>query len=405
MHSTIDKILAKEIKDSRGNGTIEVEVSSGQFSGSFAVPSGASTGRHEAHELRDADGKGVTTVIKNINELIAPKLVGKNIFNQLEIDNILLSLDGTPNKDKLGGNALIGVSIACAKTASRVAGREVYEYLRTLADIKPSRQIPYLFMNLVEGGKHADNGLAFQEYHIVPMVDSVEEALQIGKSINETLKEIIISDLGSDSTKLGDEGGFAPMVRDIEKPLVYLTQAIVENNLKSKVKLAMDVAGSAFFENEKYLVDGNSLSKEDLLSIYKSLVEEFDILSIEDPFHEEDFESFKYLKEHYQDLLVVGDDLTVSNQELLQKAIDAGSVSALIIKPNQIGTLSETLATMKLARENNIDIIVSHRSGETLDDFIADLAYAFGCYGLKAGAPTKEERMVKYKRLVEIAKN
>ncbi len=399
----ITKIQAEEIKDSRGNPTIKATVFAGNNSASFSVPSGASTGASEAHELRDQDGRGVKNAIEKIRSVITPALIGKNVSNQKEIDEIMLSLDGTANKTNLGGNSVIGVSIACAKTAAKISGMEVFEYLRTLAEIKPSQRIPYLYMNLINGGKHAANKLAFQEYHVVPTTDSIQEAVDIGVKIQNTLKEIILKDLGEASLAFGDEGGFAPQVSDIKKPLQYLSEAIKQNNLESKVRLALDVASSSFYSEGKYMVDGQTLSKDELLDVYDSLIAEFDLLSIEDPFDEKDFESFRKLKGGSREILVVGDDLTVSNSLLLQKAIEMSSINAMIVKPNQIGTLSETLATMKKARENGIELIVSHRSGETDDDFIADLAYAFGCFGLKAGAPSKPERMVKYNRLMQIA--
>lgn len=297
---------------------------------------------------------------------------------------------------------MIGVSIACAKVAAKVSDQEVFRYLRTLAEMKPSKKVPHLYMNLINGGKHAKNGLAFQEYHIVPDTENVSEAVEIGIKVQNTLKEIINRELGEDSLVLGDEGGFAPKISDIKKPLLYLQETIKEDNLEDKVRLALDVAASSFYKNGLYKIDGKNISKEELMGIYDSLIKEFNLLSIEDPFNEEDFENFKRLKEKNKNLLVLGDDLTVTNKELLQKAIEESSVNAMIIKPNQIGTLSETLETMKLARENNIELIVSHRSGETDDDFIADLAYAFNCFGLKAGAPQKAERMLKYKRLIQI---
>ena len=411
----ITKILAEEIQDSRGNPTIKVMVSVGDISASFFVPSGASTGSHEAHELRDPvpeqarygagpDGKGgMKKAIWNAENIIAPALIGKNVLNQKEVDRIMIELDGTPNKEVLGGNSMIGVSIACAKVAAKIVNKEVFEYLRTLIEIKPSRKMPYLFMNLINGGKHTTNSLAFQEYHIVPIVDNAKEAFEMGVKIQNTLQEIILKDLGKGSVVLGDEGGFAPKINDIKKPLMYLSKAIKQNNLENKVRLALDVAGSSFFNNSLYKVDGRNVSKEELMNIYNSLITEFNLFSIEDPFDEGDFESFGKLKKENKDLLVVGDDLTVSNKLLLKKAIEKGSINAIIVKPNQIGTLTETLETMKLAKENGIELIVSNRSGETDDDFIADLAYAFGCFGLKAGAPTKPERMVKYKRLMQIA--
>ncbi|PIR68572.1 phosphopyruvate hydratase [Candidatus Nomurabacteria bacterium CG10_big_fil_rev_8_21_14_0_10_35_16] len=414
MENKITKIIAEEIKDSRGNPTVKVTVFSGDISDSFSVPSGASTGIHEAWELRDPepeqarygagfDGKGVKKAIDNVNNIIASALIEKDILNQKEIDRIMLELDGTPNKSKLGGNAIIGVSIACAKTAARVSEAEVFEYLRTLAEIKPSRSVPYLYMNLINGGKHAKNNLAFQEYHIVPHTNNAKEAIEIGIKIQNTLKEIIIKDLGAESVVLGDEGGFAPKITGIKKPLEYLQEAIKQNNLTEKVCLALDVAASSFFQEGRYEIDGKSVSKEELMNIYNSLIDEFDLLSIEDPFEEEDFENFQKLKQ--DDFYVVGDDLTVTNSMLLKKAIKNNSIDAIIIKPNQIGTLTETLETMRLARENNIELIISHRSGETMDNFIADLAYAFGCFGLKSGAPTKSERMVKYERLIKIINN
>ncbi len=402
MEDKITKIIAEEMKDSRGNPTIKVTVWVGDTSGSFSVPSGASTGIHEAHELRDEDGKGVKNALGKIKENIAPALVGQNIFDQKKIDKIMIELDGTSNKDNLGGNSMIGISIACAKVAAKVKGIETFEYLRSLVEMKASHSAPLLFMNLINGGKHAENNLAFQEYHIVPSTENVEEALEIGIGIQNTLKEIILKDLGKESIILGDEGGFAPKLQEVRKPLEFLARAIKENNLQDKVRLALDVAASSFCSNGVYRVDGKNISKEELAGTYNSLIKEFNLFSIEDPFEEEDFDSFAKLKEK-NETIVIGDDLTVTNKSLLEKAIEKGSINGMIIKPNQIGTLTETLETMKLARENNIELVVSHRSGETDDDFIADLAFAFGCFGLKAGAPTKPERMVKYKRLIKIS--
>lgn len=400
----ISKVLAEEIKDSRGNPTIKVTVFAGySTSGNFSVPSGASTGVHEAHELRDEDGKGVKNAIKKVNEIIAPALVGKDILNQKEIDRTMIELDGTPNKDNLGGNSMIGVSIACAKTAAKVSGVETFEHLRTLAEIKPSKKIPYLYMNLINGGKHAKNNLAFQEYHVVSEIGNVKEAVEVGIKIQDSLKDFFKKDFGEESLVLGDEGGYAPQISDIRKPLIYLKKAIEENKLEGKVRLALDVASSSFYDNGTYKVAGKNIPKEELMNIYSSLIKEFNLISIEDPFDEEDFGSFRELKESNKNFFVVGDDLTVTNISILKKAIEEKSINAMIIKPNQIGTLSETLETMKFARDNDIELIVSHRSGETDDDFIADLAFAFGCFGLKAGSPAKSGRMVKYKRLMEIS--
>ena len=403
----ITKITAEAIKDSRGNPTIKVTVEAGDSSGSFSVPSGASTGAYEAMELRDSDGKGVKNAVEKVNNIIAPALLGKNVSDQKKIDEVMLQLDGTENKSSLGGNSMIGVSIACAKAAAQAVGLEVFEYLRTLSEIKPSllsggqaRKVPYLYMNILNGGKHADNGLAFQEYMIVPETQNVAEALEIGTLIQNTLKENIIKKLSPESAVFGDEGGFAPKVSDIREPLYLLHEAIKQNGLESKVRLALDIAATSFFTDGKYQVGGKKISIDELMDIYKSIGEEFSPLSIEDPFEETDMESFKKLTEY--GILVVGDDLTVTNVKLLKQAISNKSIRGMIVKPNQIGTLTETLETMKLARENGIELIVSHRSGETDDDFIADLAYAFGCFGLKAGAPSKPERLVKYNRLLQI---
>ena len=422
MENKITKIIAEEIKDSRENPTIKVTVWCDNYSGNFSVPSGASTGAHEAHELRDpipeqarygagSDGKGgMKKAIWNVENVIAPALVNQDVLNQKQIDRVLIELDGTSNKDNLGGNAIIGVSIACAKVAAKVSGLETFEYLRTLqldsgqaqAEIRSSRKAPYLFMNLVEGGKHTKNNIAFQEYHIVPDTENVVEAVDIGIKIQNSLKEIITKELGQDSLVLGDEGGYAPKITDIRKPIEFLKKAIKENNLEGKIKISLDVAASSFYKDGLYKVDDKNISKEELISIYNSLITEFNLFSIEDPFNEEGFDSFRKLREDNKGLFVVGDDLTVTNVLLLKKAIEKESINAMIIKPNQIGTLSETLETMRLARENDIELIVSHRSGETDDDFIADLAYAFGCFGLKVGSPQKAERMLKYKRLIQI---
>lgn len=407
--SKIDKIFAVETKDSRGKPTISVTVTSGKASGSFSVPSGASTGTHEAFELRDADG-GVKKAIYNINKVIAPALVGKSVFSQKLLDHIMIKLDGTPQKKKLGGNAMIGVSIAIAKAAADVHNTEVYKYLRKLTKIKSSRLVPLVYMNLINGGKHAHNDLAFQEYHIVPITSDVEQSIKIGLKIQDAIEDMIARDTQTDHIDIGDEGGFAPKLPNVRKSLEYLKQAIEECAISCEVRLALDVAASSFFEpskgifdNKKYLVDGRKISAEELSHIYKNLIKEFNLLSIEDPYNEESFEDFKKLKNESK-IKIVGDDLTVTNKSLVEKAKKKDSINAMIIKPNQIGTLSETLDTMKYARENGIDLIVSHRSGETDDDFIADLAYAFGCFGIKAGSPRKYERMIKYKRLIQITK-
>ena len=404
--SKIISLSAEEILDSRGTPTLSVTVTTDSGSGTFAVPSGASTGSHEALEKRDGDaarfeGKGVLQAVAGINTEIAQALIGMDSINQRAIDDTMLTLDGTPNKSRLGGNALIGVSIAVAKAAAASQGKQVFEHLRTLGDVKPSRRVPFLYMNLVNGGLHAQSPLAFQEYHIVPQTDDVEESLNIGTTITHTLKKLIREQIGASSANIGDEGGFAPDIADVKKPLDLLMEAIEKAGFEGKVKLAMDVAASSFYENGKYKLEGKEVDAAEMAHTYRNMMQIYPILSIEDPYAEESFSDFAALTA-IDKFIIVGDDLTVTNKERLQMAIDQKAISGIIIKPNQIGTLSETIDTMKLARENGIECIVSHRSGETNDDFIADLAYAFGAFGLKTGAPQRGERVAKYNRLRHI---
>ncbi len=399
----IQDIKAKEILDSRQKPTLLVSVFANNQEGYFSVPSGASTGTNEALELRDDDGH-VKQAIINIETKIKDKLINQNVLNQSEIDQTMLDLDNTKNKTNLGGNAILGVSIANLKLGALLSELPTYKYIQKINNLNFPKQSPYLYMNLINGGKHAKNNLAFQEYLIVPITNNPEEALEIASRIINSLKNIIKIQLGEDSLEMGDEGGFAPKLSFVRQPLVFLKRAIEENKLEDKVRISLDVAASSFYEDGFYKVDGISMNRVELLDLYEKLITEFNIFSIEDPFHEEDFESFKILKNKYKDLIVVGDDLTVTNKQLLQKAIQSNSINALIIKPNQIGTITETFETIDLAFKNNIKIIISHRSGETNDDFIADLAYAYGAFGLKSGAPTKIERLAKYIRLIKIIK-
>ncbi len=398
----IKEIRAKQILDSRGNPTVSVSINDGERISIASVPSGASTGIYEAVELRDGgedySGKGVTKAIQNIESVIAPALIGKDPANQKEIDETMLELDGTENKSKLGANAILGVSLANARLAALRSGKHLFEYLSSLAEIKVTRAVPYLYMNFINGGSHASSPLKFQEYHVVPMADNIEEAILIGHRIQTELKKSVIP-----AANIGDEGGFVPDLKDEEQPLKLLMEAVNNSGLTDKIKLAMDVAASSFYNSDtgKYdMGEGSLLSSEELLGMYEKMNKEYPILSIEDPFHEEDFEYFAKLNE--KGGIVIGDDLTVTNTERLQKAIDQKSINGIIIKPNQIGSLTETIATIKLAVENDIKPVVSHRSGETNDDFIADLAFAFGVFGIKAGALQRGERVVKYNRLKEI---
>ncbi len=396
--------MSEEIVDSRNNPTLKVSVYVGDIFNSFEVPSGASTGKYEACELRDDDG-GMKTAIEKIDKIIKPALIGMSIEDQKSIDRKMIELDGTKQKTNLGGNTLIGVSIACAKTAALVNKMEVYEYLRSLETILPSRKEPLLYFNLINGGKHASSKLAFQEYHIVPQSENTNENIDMSKSIQKKLDEIILSKYGALPIK-GDEGGIALSVEDVMEPLSLLREAVDTLGYTDKIMFAIDVASSSFYDSTYgvYNFSGRDWSMDDMMELYNKIINTYPIISIEDPFNEEDYESFAKLQGSIKKVKIVGDDLTVTNIERLQRAIDMKSIKAIIIKPNQIGTLSETLSTMKLARDNNIDCIVSHRSGETMDNFISDLAYAFGCYGIKAGALGPAERNIKYDRLREIVK-
>lgn len=406
----ITAVNAREILDSRGNPTLEVTVCTEHASGKFAVPSGASTGLHEAWEKRDNDkkrfgGKGVAKAVHGVNTEIAKALKRKDVRQQKAIDNLLIKLDGTPSKKRLGANALLGVSIACAKTAAASQGVESYEYLKTLAKIKPSHKIPYLYLNLINAGKHASSYLAFQEFMIVPITQKVEEALTWVYQVRSLLRKKVVAKYGPFSANYGDEGGIVIQAKKVREAFQLLTSVIKEAKLTNKVKIAIDAAASSFYDpkTKKYDVDGKKISAAELMKIYKDIVRDFDLISIEDPFFEEEFQDFAELNQFSKKTFVVGDDLTVTNSERVRTAIKNKSMGAMIIKPNQIGTLSETLEVMKIAGENNIKCIVSHRSGETSDDFIADLAYAFGAFGLKAGAPNRGERVTKYNRLWEIS--
>ena len=405
---TIENITAEEVTDSRGRPTIAVTVrvkdASGTAEGTFAVPSGASTGTSEANELRDEDGH-MSSVLSNINDIIVPALRGMDVCDQSAIDKKMIELDGTPNKSRLGGNALIGVSIASAKAAAAAQSLEVYQYLKGLRDIRPSRSAPYLYLNYINGGKHAKSPLSFQEHMIVPETDSVEAAILCAKTVGSALATHIERRFGSlAAASIGDEGGFVLQDPSPHIPFELLHEAIKDSMVGMPVHIAIDAAATSFFNNGTYTVGGKPYSRDEMFALYGDLSKEFSLLSIEDPFEENAFDDFARLQAA-SSTAIVGDDLTVTNVSRIQEAVAKKSIRAIIIKPNQIGTLSETLDAMQLTRQNGIDCIVSHRSGETDDDFIADLAYAFGAFGLKAGALRKSERAVKYERLAEISKN
>lgn len=395
MPKTQIKAAARAIKDSRGRPTIEVTLTRGKLSASAMVPSGKSAGSREALELRDADGSGVVSAIKSVAGPIQNAI--KNLpLDPKAIDEALIALDGTENKKKLGGNAMLGVSIAAARLAAKEAGIPLWKYVAETTKSSPS--FPKLFMNMMNGGAHADFALPFQEYIVVVGGRGAREAYARANTIFEALGELLGRKLGKVPT--GDEGGYAPRLRGIDKPFEYLLSAAGD---AAGTYLAIDAAASEFYNDGRYLIEGNPHTPNELLDIYKGLGKKFHLRSIEDPFDEADYPSFKkavtFLGER---MLVVGDDLTVTNPSIVKKAIKEKLATGMIIKPNQVGTLTEVWNTVDLARKAGWKLVASHRSGETKDDWIADIAVGIGAYGLKAGAPTQKERCAKYDRLIAI---
>ena len=397
----ITKIKAREILDSRGNPTVEVDVYVGSKLFRAAVPSGASTGKHEAVELRDKQkrflGKGVLKAVNNVNKIIAPKLKGKNPKSQEEIDKLMIALDGTSNKSKLGANAILGVSLAVARAGAD--GKPLYKYLVKLSKTKP--RLPRAFFNVINGGKHAGNQLAIQEFMISPKMKTFKENLRVGSEIYHTLKSVILKKYGKDAINVGDEGGFAPPLKNAKEALDILTRAVTKAGYKGKVDIAVDAAASEFYKKGKYEIDNKKLTPKQLLNYYLKLIKKYHIISLEDPFQEEDFTSFAELTKKSK-IQIVGDDLLVTNQKRIETAIKNKSCNCLLLKVNQIGTITEAINAAKLAFKNNWKVMVSHRSGETEDTFIADLVAALGCGQIKSGAPCRSERTAKYNQLLRI---
>jgi len=397
--NAITSIRAKQIADSRGKPTLSVTVCAGEHCGSFDVPSGASTGEREAVELRDADG-GMKSAIEKIEQEIAPALGGVDVAQQREIDRIMIELDGTANKSRLGGNSMIGVSIAAARAAARAAGLDDYAYLRTLADIAPSRNTPHLFVNLINGGKHAVGGSPVQEHWIVTKSEDPREALIHAQQVESALEQLVTA--SGKVFSIGDEGGLVCAVDSIEEPFELLHAAADTAGVLEHIDFGADVAASSFYNGTSYDVLGHTLLASELQNHYMQLHTRFGLAYVEDPFEENGIEDFVALQRSMPTVMVIGDDLTTTNASAIQQAARERAIRGVIIKPNQIGTVSETVQAIKTARVNDVHCVVSHRSGETFDVFVADLAYAFGCFGLKAGAPRKLERMVKYARLIDI---
>ncbi len=400
----ITQIHGEIVSDSRNMPTLAVSVETGKGKGTFSVPSGASTGVHEAYELRDDEtGHGsVTRALEFLHTEITSAIVGMDVYDQAAIDECMKTLDGTSNKSRLGGNTLIGVSIATAKAAAASDGIPTWEYLHERFFEHRTVAFPRLYLNMINGGKHAKSPLAFQEYHVVPKTNVMADALALATRIQDALKSRIAKEYPSFT--VGDEGGYALPIGDVTIPLRLFTEITTELGVRDQVEFALDVASSSFYDatTQTYKIDGTAHTIEDMNELYARLAAEYSLLSIEDPFSEDDFENFTALKSRIGATLRIGDDLTTTNIGRLERAIAKQSVDGLIIKPNQIGTLTETITTMEYAQEHGISCIISHRSGETTDDFIADLAYASGAFGIKAGARGPKEREAKYARLVGI---
>lgn len=410
----IKEIKAREILDSRGNPTVEVDlITESGVMGRACVPSGASTGKHEALELRDNDslrymGKGVTKAVKNVNEKILPAVKGLSVEDQETLDKKMLELDGTPNKSSLGANAILGVSMAAARAAAQEKSLPLYEYLKKnvvkSADYASDEyRLPVPLMNIINGGEHADNNLEIQEFMIVPMgKDTFRENLRMAAEVFHTLKGILSK--RKMSTSVGDEGGFAPSLDTNRQALEVIVEAIEKAGYRpgEDVSLAIDAAASEFYKDGAYLIEGGKSSAE-MVDYYASLAEDLPIVSIEDGLSEDDWSGWKLLTERLSDKIqLVGDDLFVTNIERLGKGVKEGIGNSILVKVNQIGSLTETFSTMSLAKENDYTSVMSHRSGETADTIIADLAVATACGQIKTGSLSRSDRVAKYNQLLRI---
>lgn len=398
----IVNIKAREVLDSRGNPTVEADVIlDNGIIGRAIVPSGASTGSREALELRDGgtryNGKGVLKAVANVNEIIRPKLISMDPLDQELIDKTMLELDGTENKTKLGANAILAVSMANLKAASLALGKPLYRY------VGEGSTLPSPMMNILNGGAHADNNLDFQEFMIVPNATNIKDRVRIGCEVFHTLKKVL-KDKGY-NTNVGDEGGFAPNLKSNKEALDLIVEAITEAGYTKgvDVNIALDVAASEFYKDGKYMCDGKELSTLELINFYEELCNQYPIISIEDPVDENDWDGFVKITERLGDRIqLVGDDLFVTNIKYLQKAIDLKAGNAILLKVNQIGTITETLKTIELAKKHNYRTIISHRSGETEDTIIADLAVGLNLGQIKTGSLSRTDRTCKYNRLIRI---
>ncbi|MBD3313049.1 phosphopyruvate hydratase [Candidatus Woesearchaeota archaeon] len=395
----ITKVNAREILDSRGNPTVEVDVYTDKFFAREEIPSGASTGVHEAVELRDGTkrymGKGVQHAVKNVNKNIAKKLKGMDVRHQKDIDDMMLELDGTHNKANLGANAMLGVSLACARCSSKAQKIPLYKLMGG------KNVMPLPFMNIINGGKHADNSLSFQEFMIVPKAKSFEERLRLGAETYHLLKKVIQKHYGKDSTNVGDEGGFAPNLKSELEALHLLMETVESLGHEKEIRFAIDAAASEFYSKGKYMFGGKEREAEDMIDVYNSIIKDYPIISLEDPFAQDDFSAWSEFMKSAK-IQIVGDDLLVTNPRRINMALERKLCNALLLKVNQIGTLTEAITAAKLALENDWHVMVSHRSGETISSFISDLAVGLGCGQIKAGAPCRGERLSKYNQLLRI---
>lgn len=403
----ITRIDAREILDSRGNPTVEALAYAGDICEMAAVPSGASTGKHEALELRDGDlkrygGLGVQKAVQNIEKLIAPKLRGLDPRQQERIDKLMIDLDGTSNKSRLGANAILAVSLAVAKLAAKLGGKPLYNYLSR----GKGRILPVPVMNVINGGKHAGTGLQIQEFTIIPAgAKSFSDSLRMGTEVYHALKKVIQSKHGRQSINVGDEGGFAPPLNRTNEAMDLLLEAISDAGYSQGVDifLGLDAASSEFYENGAYKIDDQTKSPAELMDFYIQLIDQYPIRYLEDPFEQEDFEHTAQLTKKIGDRVqIVGDDIFVTDVARLRRGIDAGCANALLLKVNQVGSLTEAMWAARLAMKNGYGVVTSHRSGETADTTIADLAVALNCGRIKAGAPCRGERTAKYNRLLRI---
>ncbi|CAG8498611.1 9774_t:CDS:2 [Acaulospora colombiana] len=413
----IIKIHARQIFDSRGNPTVEVDLTTDKGVFRAAVPSGASTGVHEALELRDGVktdylGKGVLTAVSNVNHKIAPKLIEANldVKDQFAVDEFLLNLDGTKNKSNLGANAILGVSLAVARAGAAEKGVPLYQHISEIAGSKSPFVLPVPAFNVINGGSHAGNKLAMQEFMILPTgAGSFKEAMKMGAEVYHTLKSVIKKKYGQDAVNVGDEGGFAPNIQDNKEGLELLKQAIESAGYTGKVKIGMDVAASEFYKDGLYDLDFKNpdsdrskwISGQQLAELYNEFINEYPIVSIEDPFDQDDWGSWSHLNSLIS-IQNVGDDLTVTNPERIKVAVEKKACNALLLKVNQIGTVSESIKSAKLSQDSGWGVMVSHRSGETEDTFIADLVVGLRTGQIKTGAPCRSERLAKYNQLLRI---